>query len=129
VDRDGLLNRYRGYIDCLNRRTGCACQISSPTTHYNGETIGLSGYQKMLERNVAAFPDLAFNIDFLVADPPMVGARLLFDCAPQGDLFGLAVKRRRVAFAENVFYRFTGGKIESVWSVIDQAAIRAQLEH
>ena len=75
----------------------------------------------MLERDVAAIPDLVFKIDFLVADPPVIGARLLFDCTPQGELFGLAVNGRRVAFTENVFYRFAAGKIESVWSVIDQA--------
>jgi predicted ester cyclase len=32
-----------------------------------------------------------------------------------------------VQFAENVFYEFLDGKIESVWSVIDRAAIEAQL--
>jgi predicted ester cyclase len=40
---------------------------------------------------------------------------------------GSAVNGRRVTFAENVFYRFRGGKIEEVWSVIDKAAIEAQL--
>jgi predicted ester cyclase len=101
----------------------------SDEARYNGETIGLTGYLAMLERDVAAIPDLVFNIDFLVVDPPVIGARLLFDCTPKGELFGLPVNGRRVAFTENVFYRFVGGKIDSVWSVIDQAAIRAQLQH
>jgi predicted ester cyclase len=42
-------------------------------------------------------------------------------------LFGLPVNGKRVSFTENVFYRFTSEKIEMVWSVIDQAAIKAQL--
>jgi predicted ester cyclase len=44
------------------------------------------------------------------------------------DAFGLAVNGRRVVFTEKVFYRFAGGKIASVWSVIDQAVVRAQLQ-
>jgi predicted ester cyclase len=129
MDREELLERYRAYIDCLNRRDWSRLgDLVSDEARYNGETIGLSGYLKMLERDVAAIPDLVFNIDFLVADPPLVGARLLFDCTPQGELFGLAVNGRRIAFTENVFYRFAGEKIESVWSVIDQAVIRAQLQ-
>jgi predicted ester cyclase len=129
VDKESLLERYRAYIDCLNRRDWSRLgDLVSDEARYNGETIGLAGYLKMLERDVAAIPDLVFNIEFLVADPPAVGARLLFDCTPHGELFGLAVNGRRVVFSENVFYRFAGGKIESVWSVIDQAAIRAQLQ-
>ena len=130
VDREELLERYRAYIDCLNRRDWSRLgDFVSDEARYNGEAIGLAGYLAMLERDVAAIPDLVFNIGFLVADPPVVGARLLFDCTPQSELFGLPVNGRRVAFTENVFYRFAGGKIDSVWSVIDQAAIRAQLQH
>ncbi len=81
----------------------------------------------MLEDDVAAIPDLIFKIDFIVCEPPQVAARLVFDCTPKGELFGLPVNGKRVSFTENVFYRFTAGKIDTVWSVIDQAAIAAQL--
>lgn len=40
---------------------------------------------------------------------------------------GLAVNGKRVSFTENVFYQFRDGKIAQVWSVIDKAAIEAQL--
>ncbi|TIR46278.1 MAG: ester cyclase, partial [Mesorhizobium sp.] len=39
----------------------------------------------------------------------------------------LAVNGRRVTFAENVFYEIQDGRIREVWSVIDKAAIQAQL--
>lgn len=32
-----------------------------------------------------------------------------------------------MSFCENVFYEFRDGKIRQVWSVIDKAAIEAQL--
>ncbi|MCW6512895.1 ester cyclase [Lichenifustis flavocetrariae] len=128
MTKDELLDRYRAYIDCLNRRdwSRLGDHVGDKARH-NGKEIGLVGYRSMLEGDVAAIPDLTFNIDFLVADPPVIGARLLFDCTPQGELFGLPVNGRRVTFTENVFYRFEDGKVETVWSVIDVAAIQAQL--
>src|SRR5438105_5024143 len=37
------------------------------------------------------------------------------------------VNGKRVSFTENVFYEFRSEKIREVWSVIDKAAIEAQL--
>jgi predicted ester cyclase len=123
-----LRERYLGYIDCLNRQDWAHLgDYVGDSVQRNGEALGLTGYRTMLEGDFAAIPDLFFKIDFIVSEPPTVGARLLFDCTPKAELFGLPVNGRRVSFTENVFYRFTNGKIETVWSVIDQAAIKAQL--
>ena len=46
---------------------------------------------------------------------------------PKGKFLGLSVDGRSVSFAENVFYEFKRSKIASVWSIIDKAAIEAQL--
>jgi predicted ester cyclase len=89
-----------------------------------GRVIGLS-------RNVAEgldeIPDLHFNIQMLISDPPYVASRLGFDCTPKGTFLGLHVGGKRVSFTENVFYEFRSEKIREVWSVIDKAAIEAQL--
>ena len=71
--------------------------------------------------------ELHFNIQLLIADPPYVASRLAFDCSPKGKFLGLDVNGKRVSFTENVFYEFRAGKIVQVWSVIDKAAIEAQL--
>ena len=42
-------------------------------------------------------------------------------------LFGLPVNGKRVSFCENVFYEFRDERIVAVWSIIDKAAIEAQL--
>jgi predicted ester cyclase len=123
-----LRERYRGYIDCLNRQDWAHLgDYVADEVQRNGEAVGLAGYRTMLEGDFAAIPDLSFKIDFLVSEPPYVAARLIFDCRPKGELFGLPVNGKRVSFTENVFYRFSNGKIETVWSVIDRAAIAAQL--
>ena len=87
MTQEDLPSRYRGYIECLNQRDWSRLgNFVSEGTRYNREVIGLVGYRGMLERDVAAIPDLVFNIDFLVTDPPVIGARLLFDCTPLGEL-------------------------------------------
>ena len=119
---------YRAYIACLNGQDWANLhRFVADDARHNGRPFGLAGYRAMLERDFEEIPDLRFNIELMVCDPPHVASRLRFDCSPKGLFLGLAVNGRRVVFAENVFYRFRSGKIEEVWSVIDKAAIEAQL--
>jgi predicted ester cyclase len=128
MSRDELLKTYRGYIDCLNRRTWDELhRFIDVHVRYNGTEIGLAGYRSMLEGDVRAIPDLHFNTELLVADPPIVASRLRFDCTPTGTLFDLPVNGKRVEFEENVFYEFADQRIASVWSIIDKTAIARQL--
>lgn len=123
-----LSDIYRGYIDCLNRQDWERLGLYvDETVNYNGTMIGLSGYRAMLENDFRAIPDLYFNIDFLVSDPPRIASRLQFDCTPIGILFDLPVNGKRVCFSENVFYEFANRRIVKVWSVIDKAAIVEQI--
>jgi predicted ester cyclase len=123
-----LADIYRDYIACLNKQDWPNLgRFVADDARHNDRRIGLSGYRKMLEKDFMEIPDLHFNIQRLVADPPYVASRLLFDCTPKGKFLGLDVNGRRVSFTENVFYRFNAGRIAEVWSVIDKAAIEAQL--
>ncbi|MGA7813486.1 ester cyclase [Caballeronia sp.] len=128
MNRTDLSNIYRDYIACLNEQAWPKLeQFVSDDVYYNGQQIGLSGYREMLERDFREIPDLYFNIQLLMADSPYIAARLAFDCTPKGNFLGLHVDGKQVSFTENVFYEFRKGKIEQVWSVIDKAAIEAQL--
>jgi predicted ester cyclase len=123
-----LSDIYRGYIACLNKQDWANLgQFVHEEAHYNGQRIGLSGYREMLEGDFRAIPDLYFDIKMLIAQPPRIASRLQFDCTPKGILFGLPVNGKKVSFAENVFYEFRENRIENVWSIIDKAAIEAQL--
>jgi predicted ester cyclase len=128
MTKAGLAEIYRAYIACLNAQDWPRLGrfVCDEATH-NGRPFGLSGYRAMLERDFEDIPDLAFNIGFLICDPPLVAARLQFECAPRGTFLGLPVNGRTIRFAENIFYRFADRKIAEVWSVIDKAAIEAQL--
>ena len=124
-----LSDLYRGYIDCLNKQDSPKLgQFVDNDVHYNGQRIGLSAYREMLERDFRAIPDLHFDIQLMISDPPYIATRLGFDCKPKGQFLGLAVNGKRVSFTENVFYEFRRERIAQVWSVIDKAAIEAQLQ-
>jgi predicted ester cyclase len=119
---------YRAYIDCLNRQNWVELeQFVHGEVRYNGQRIGLSGYREMLERDFREIPDLHFNIQLLICEPPRIASRLGFDCTPKGRFLGLEINGRKVSFAENVFYEFDERKIKAVWSIIDKVAIEAQL--
>ncbi len=119
---------YRNYLDCLNSRDWASLgEFVDDNVSHNDRPIGLSGYREMLEHDVRDIPDLRFNIELLVIEPPVVASRLRFDCTPGDTFLGLSIGGKRIAFAENVFYAFRGGKIAKVWSVIDKSAIEVQL--
>ena len=123
-----LSDLYRDYIACLNKQDWPKLeQFVHDEVYYNGQRIGLSGYREMLERDFYEIPDLYFNIQLLISDPPYIASRLGFDCTPEGKFLGLPLHGKRVSFTENVFYEFRREKIDQVWSVIDKAAIEAQL--
>ena len=123
-----LSDVYRDYIACLNKQDWPNLeQFVYDEVYYNGQRIGLLGYREMLERDFDEIPDLYFNVQLLISDPPYIASRLGFHCTPKGKFLGLHVNGKRVSFTENVFYQFRREKIEQVWSIIDKAAIEAQL--
>lgn len=128
MTKSELARAYHEYIACLNAQDWPALgRFVHQDVSRNGTQLGLSGYRQMLERDYVEIPDLQFTIELLVADPPYVASRLRFNCAPRQRFLGLDVDGTRVSFAENVFYEFREHKIIQVWSIIDKAAIEAQL--
>lgn len=107
MTESALAGRYRAYIDCLNRQDwqGLHRFVADDARH-NSRPFGLAGYRAMLERDFEEIPDLRFNIELMVCEPPHVASRLRFDCRPKALFLALPVNGRRVVFAENVFYRF-----------------------
>ena len=92
----GLADVYRNYIGCLNTQDWPNLgRFVDDGVRYNGNLIGLAGYRAMLERDFHDIPDLYFNIELLVSDPPYLASRLRFDCAPTGMFLGLPVNGKR----------------------------------
>ncbi len=119
---------YRRYIGYLNdRRVHELAEFVHETLIYNGKPLTRIGYQDMIAGDIAAIPDLYFDIRLIVVNGDHIACRLMFECTPRGEFLGLRPSGKPVSFAEHVFYRFRDGKIGEVWSLIDRAAIEAQL--
>lgn len=120
---------YRAYLACLNTQDWASLgDYVGEEVAYNGQALGLAGYRQAREDEFRTIPDLRFHAQLVVADTNTVAARLNFSIHPQGEFLGLPVNGKRIVFAENVFYQFEHGKIVAVWSVLDKAAIEAQLD-
>jgi predicted ester cyclase len=125
---DTLDAQYRRYIAWLNdRRFGELDDFVHEQLVYNGRPMTRIDYQDLIGEDFAAIPDLFFKIEHLVVRGEMVAARLNFNCTPRGEFLGLRPNGKSISFSEHVFYRFRDGKIQEVWSIIDKAAVEAQL--
>ena len=123
-----LSDVYRDYIACLNKQDWLRLdRFVDDEVRCNDQRIGISAYREMRQKEFYEIPDLHFHIQLLISDPPYIASRLQFDCTPKGKFLGLEVNGKRVSFPENVFYEFRREKIWQLWSVIDKAAIEAQL--
>lgn len=119
---------YKQYIACLNARAWHELgEFVAADVIHNGRSLGVEGYRAMLEENFRDIPDLYFNADLVVANESHVASRLRFDCTPVQDFLGVPVNGRRVVFHEHAFYTLREGKIAEVFSVLDKAAVEAQV--
>jgi predicted ester cyclase len=130
MSRNELAGIYRAYIACLNKRDWSRLgRFVHDEAQHNGKRVRLAGYREMLEKDVREIPDLYFDVSLLVTDPPYIASRIAFDCTPVGEFLGLPVNGQKVSFCENVIYELRDAKIADVWSVVDRAAIAAQLSY
>jgi len=128
VSMKGLRAHYLAYIATLNeRRFEDLTAFVADELVYNGAHLTGGQYRELLEDDVRRIPDLFFDVQLLVVDGKHVACRIGFDCTPREPFQGWSPTGARVMFAEHVFYRFEAGRIIQVWSLLDLAALHAQL--
>jgi predicted ester cyclase len=119
---------YRAYLDALNeRRLDDLVHFVQDELSYNGKTMTRRQYQDLIAADITAIPDLIFDAHIIIANGDQVECRLVFDCTPQHEFLGFSPNGERLCFAEHVFDHFRDGRIAAVSSLIDRAAIEAQL--
>ncbi len=120
--------RYRRYIGYLNdRRTDELAEFVHEELTYNGQSMTRLDYQNLIAGDIAAIPDLYFDVQLLVIDGDQIACRLKFDCTPKREFLGQQPNGKSASFSEHVFYRFRDGKIHEVWSLLDRLAVKEQL--
>jgi predicted ester cyclase len=122
-----LSELYLGSIACLNRYDWPGLyHFVADDVQYNDRMLRLPGYIRMQKMHCDEIPVLYFQIGTLMASPPLVASRLVFNCSPRETFLGLPVHGKRVSFSESALYVFHGEKIQRIWSVMDKMAIEAQ---
>jgi predicted ester cyclase len=119
---------YRRYITYLNdRRVHELDEFVHEELTYNGKPMTRLDYQNLIAGDIAAMPDLYFDVNLLIVNEDQIACRLNFECTPQSDFLGLHPNGKSISFSEHVFYRLRNGKIDEVWSLLDRPAIEEQL--
>ena len=119
---------YRRYISYLNnRRLNELDEFVHEELTYNGAPETRADYRTRIAEDVAAIPDLYFDVHLIVVGGDQIACRLFYNCTPQSEWLGLQPNGKSISFAEHVFYKFRDGKIYEVWSLLDVPSIAKQL--
>ena len=119
---------YRRYISYLNDHlVSDLGEFVDEELTYNGRPMTRLDYQNLIAGDIAAIPDLYFDVHLLVINGDQIACRLNFHCTPQSEFLGLQASGKSISFSEHVFYRLRDAKIYEVWSLLDRTAIQEQL--
>ena len=84
-----LRRHYLAYLDTLNeRRFDDLVEYVADELTYNDRPMTLQDYRDLLEGDVAAIPDLRFDVGILVVSDDRVACRIDFDCTPVAPFLG-----------------------------------------
>ncbi|HEX9115561.1 MAG TPA: ester cyclase [Anaerolineae bacterium] len=88
---------------------------------------GAEGARQSLATYRAAFPDLHFIVDHMVAEGDDVAVRYTFEGTHRGPFLGVPATGNHVRFTGISLYRILGDKIVESWSEFDLLAVIRQL--
>ena len=86
------------------------------------------GFKKLFTRFIAAFPDLRFESEFMVAEDDMVVAYNSVEGTHHGEFMGIPATGKSFVLNNADFCRFTeDGLIAEHWGVFDMGSMMRQL--
>jgi steroid delta-isomerase-like uncharacterized protein len=86
------------------------------------------GFKKLFGMLIAAFPDLEFTTEFMVAEGDMVGAFASVHGTHRGEFMGIPPTGKSFTISNADFCRFTDdGLIAEHWGLVDIASMMRQL--
>ena len=91
-------------------------------------TTGREGFKKLFGMLIAAFPDLRFTTQFMVAEDDMVAAFTTVEGTHRGEFMGIPPTRKSFTVNNADVCRFTDdGMICEHWGVVDLSSMMRQL--
>lgn len=122
----------RFYDEVLNNgdMTALAGLVSADFVDHQpfpGQAAGRAGLQESLEAFRAAFPDLRYTIEDLIAAGDEVVVRSTWRGTNKGSFFGRPVTGTAVAVTDVDIVRIAGGQLVEGWGLSDEMALQRQL--
>jgi len=95
--------------------------------HTRGKKQGFDEVKQIVTEFAAAFPDLKFQLDDIVAEGDRVATRMSAHATHRGAYMGIPPTNRTVSCSVMGVARVVGDKIAEHWGVTDELAIMAQI--
>jgi steroid delta-isomerase-like uncharacterized protein len=93
-----------------------------------GNPAGPEGQKEIARAFRAAFPDLSFEIDFVLADGDFVAGRWTASGTHLGPWAGVEPTGKPMRFSAINVFRFSAGKVVELWNHRDDLGIMEQLD-
>jgi steroid delta-isomerase-like uncharacterized protein len=91
-------------------------------------TEGREGFKRLFTMFIAAFPDLRFDTELMIAESDMVASYNTMQGTNQGEFMGIPATGRSFKVNATDFCRFTDdGLIAEHWGVFDMGSMMQQL--
>ena len=91
------------------------------------QVTNLAGLKALVAFWRAAFPDLHFRVNEIIAENDLVAANMVFTGTHQGQWKGVPPTGEKIRVEEMMFFRFEQGKIVELWEVFDEREMLDQL--
>ena len=88
---------------------------------------GAKGQKEIAAAFRAAFPDLTWDVDFVIADGEFVAGRWTATGTHLGPWAGVAPTQRPMRFSGVNVFRFADGKVVEIWNHRDDLGLMQQL--
>lgn len=121
----------RRWIEALNQKdlAGFDALCVPNFAHHSPSTTirDLDAYRQALAGEFAAFPDMQFTVDELIAEGDIVVARLTAHGSHQGNLGGIPPTGKQATIVGVAIYRIAAGKLAEQWEYFDNLGLLQQL--
>jgi steroid delta-isomerase-like uncharacterized protein len=124
-DNKALIRRF---YEALNRGDLATIEALVATDFaYNGQVIGPEGVKQHLTAARAAFPDLSWTIEEMLAEGDRVVTRYSYRGTQHGELMGIPPTGRPFRSTGIAIDRIVGGKLAEEWETRDTLGALHQL--
>ncbi len=118
----------RFYEEAINGRDlGAVERLLSESFEHDGERRGRGGQRQAVKAFLDAFPDLAHEIELILAEGDLVAAHQTWRGTHRGEFLGVAPTGKAIRFTSTAVLRVRNGLIEAAWDEVDLLGVLTQL--